>query len=73
MKFALVGALCLAGKAQADAVPGPIGKVLQMIGDLEQKIIAEGGTSQKVYEEHSEFCEDRNKELTFEIKVTFFV
>ena len=66
MKFALVGALSLAGTATA--VPGPIGKVLQMIGDLEQKIIAEGETSQKVYEEHSEFCEDRNKELSFEIK-----
>jgi chromosome segregation ATPase len=39
-----------------------------MIGDLEQKIIAEGAASQKVYEEASEFCEDRNKELTFEVK-----
>jgi chromosome segregation ATPase len=52
----------------ASAVPGPIGKVLEMIGDLEQKIISEGENSQKVYEEHSEFCEDRNKELSFEIK-----
>merc|ERR1719313_1966307 len=39
-----------------------------MISDLEQKIIAEAGVSQKAYEEHSEFCSDRNKELSFEIK-----
>jgi len=67
MKSTALFALFVAG-AKADAVPGPIGKVLSMIGDLEQKIIAEGAVSQKAYEEHSEFCEDRNKELSFEVK-----
>jgi len=46
----------------------PIEKVLQMISDLEAKIIGEGRDAQKVYDEFSEFCEDRSRELGFEIK-----
>merc|ERR1719333_1856812 len=46
----------------------PIQKVLQMIADLEAKIIGEGNDAQKVYDEFAEFCEDRSKELGFEIK-----
>jgi len=59
----------------ASAVPStlasgtdPIEKVIQMISDLEGKIIGEGNDAQKVYDEFSEFCEDRSKELGFEIK-----
>merc|ERR1740138_577548 len=39
-----------------------------MISDLETKIIGEGKDAQKVYDEFSEFCEDRSRELGFEIK-----
>merc|ERR1719159_158486 len=39
-----------------------------MIGDLETKIIGEGTEAQKVYDEFAEFCEDRSKQLQFEIK-----
>merc|ERR1719443_1536873 len=46
----------------------PIEKVLQMISDLESKIIGEGNDAQKVYDEFAEFCEDRSKEVGFEIK-----
>merc|ERR1719454_1368395 len=46
----------------------PIQKVLQMISDLEAKIIGEGKDAQKVYDEFAEFCEDRSKEVGFEIK-----
>jgi len=46
----------------------PIGKVMQMIGDLQSKIIKEGEDSQKTYEEFAEWCEDQSKKLTFEIK-----
>jgi len=53
--------------AHADAVD-PIEKVLQMIGDLQGKIIGEGNDAQKVYDEFSEFCETRSRELEFEIK-----
>jgi hypothetical protein len=46
----------------------PIAKVIQMIADLQAKVQAEGADAQKVYDEFSEFCEDRSKELGFEIK-----
>jgi len=54
--------------AQAASVD-PIEKVLQMIGDLEGKIIGEGNDAQKVYDEFAEFCEDRSRELANEIKI----
>jgi chromosome segregation ATPase len=46
----------------------PIEKVIQMLADLETKVIAEGTDAQKVYDEYSEFCEDRSMALGFEIK-----
>jgi len=46
----------------------PIGKVIQMISDLQVKLMSEGTEAQKVYEEFAEFCEDRSKQLGFEIK-----
>merc|ERR1719158_1251892 len=68
MKLMAVATLVLlAGFAHASSVD-PIEKVLQMIGDLQAKIIGEGNSAQKVYDEFSEFCEDRSRELGFEIK-----
>merc|ERR1719389_1549580 len=46
----------------------PIEKVIQMLGDLQTKIIGEGNDAQKVYDEFAEFCEDRSKNVGFEIK-----
>jgi len=46
----------------------PIAKVIQMVSDLETKIIGEGEESQKVYEEFAEWCEETSKNLKFEIK-----
>merc|ERR1719236_461715 len=46
----------------------PIEKVIQMMSDLETKILAEGTDAQKVYDEFAEFCEDRSKNVGFEIK-----
>merc|ERR1719210_500578 len=46
----------------------PIGKVLQMMSDLQSKIIKEGEDAQKVYSEFAEWCEEQSKELTYEIK-----
>jgi len=65
MKAALFAAL--AGVATAEDA-NPIEKIIQMIGDLETKIIKEGEDAQKVYEEFSEWCEDTSKDLMFEIK-----
>merc|ERR1719262_1591571 len=46
----------------------PIEKVIQMMSDLETKIVGEGNDAQKVYDEFAEFCEDRSKNVGFEIK-----
>merc|ERR1719158_854547 len=68
MKLMAVATLVLlAGFAHASSVD-PIQKVLQMIGDLQAKIQGEGSDAQKVYDEFAEFCEDRSRELQYEIK-----
>lgn len=64
--FPVIALIVLSG-AQAAQVT-PIEKVLAMLGDLESKIIKEGTDAQKVYDEFSEFCEDRSRNLGFEIK-----
>merc|ERR1719333_1496778 len=46
----------------------PIAKVIEMLGDLQQKIIGEGEAAQKVYDEFAEWCEEESKTLQFEIK-----
>mmetsp|Transcript_30692 Transcript_30692/g.48998 ORF Transcript_30692/g.48998 Transcript_30692/m.48998 type:complete len:679 (+) Transcript_30692:65-2101(+) len=54
-------------EVQANKVT-PIEKVMQMLSDLETQIVAEGGDAQKTYNEYAEFCEDRSRQLGFEIK-----
>jgi len=46
----------------------PIGKVVSMISELQATIVKEGELAQKSYEEFSEWCEDRARNLGFEIK-----
>jgi len=48
----------------------PIGKILEMIGELQAKIIDEGKKSQSVYDEFAEWCEDKSKDIGFEIKTS---
>merc|ERR1719156_307371 len=57
----------MTGVAMAGKV-SPIEKVLEMIADLQQKIIGEGEAAQKTYAEFAEWCEDESKNLRFEIK-----
>jgi len=65
MKAALIA---VAATSSMAASVNPIEKVIQMMSDLEQKIIGEGKETQKVYDEFAEWCEDRSKDLGFEIK-----
>jgi len=58
-------ALTAAAHVQADA---PVTKVLSMISDLQATVIKEGEVAQKEYAEFSEWCEDRARNLGFEIK-----
>lgn len=66
MKSVLVPFLCFHGISANEV--NPIEKVIQMMSDLEGKIIGEGKDAQKTYDEFAEWCEDRSKELGFEIK-----
>jgi len=68
---AAVALLCLSWLAPARAgaaAATPIGKVLEMLTALEAKVIKEGEESHKLFAEFSEWCEDRSKNLAFEIK-----
>lgn len=67
MKFSVAALLAfhLAGPAVGTS---PIGKVMQMLSDLQAKVTKEGETAQKIYEEFAEWCEDRAANLGHEIK-----
>lgn len=56
-------AICMAG-----ASASPVSKVLQMLTDLTAKIINEGTEATKVFDDFSEWCEDRAKNVAYEIK-----
>jgi len=60
--------LALFTSACASDEGSPVSKIFQMLGDLEGKIIAEGTEAQKAYDEFTEWCEDRSKNVGFEIK-----
>merc|ERR1719198_190345 len=65
MKCVLIALLLsVAGANEAN----PIEKVVEMVSDLQSKVIAEGQEAQKTYDEYAEWCEDRSTNLGFEIK-----
>merc|ERR1719377_465044 len=70
--LACTAPLAWAGKfasvSQADA--NPIEKVIEMLSELQQKIIKEGEAAQKIYDEFAEWCEEESKNLQFEIKTS---
>lgn len=68
-KFAVAAvALGSAGVAATDVGASPITKIVQLISDLQSKVVKEGHTAHKVYADYAEWCEDRARELTHEIK-----
>merc|ERR1719181_2689854 len=74
--FALVGFLAvglapvMAGKevAAANSKANPIEKVLELISNLQAKVVGEGEEAASMYEEFAEWCEDEAKQKQFEIK-----
>jgi len=46
----------------------PITKVIQLMSDMQTKIIGEGEEAHAIYTEFAEMCEERSKSLSFEIK-----
>merc|ERR1719310_65514 len=71
MRLAIVLSVlaCAASPAQASqADTNPISKVIEMLSELQQKIIGEGQVAQKIFDEFTEWCEEESKNLGFEIK-----
>merc|ERR1719321_1282588 len=63
--------LCMAWATQSAVVAeqdNPIAKVIEMLSDLQQKIIKEGEAAQKEYDDFSEWCEEAARNLQYEIK-----
>jgi hypothetical protein len=58
----LIAVLTLASAAS------PISKVLQLLGELQQKVLKEGEAEQKQYEAFAEWCEDSAVAKQYEIK-----
>jgi len=57
----------LASGSTASAV-NPISKVLELISGMHTKVIAEGEAAHKAYAEYAEWCDDRHRQVGFEIK-----
>jgi len=64
--FFVLPAAVMANAAGTEA--NPVEKVIEMLGDLQQKILGEGKAAQAVYDEFAEWCEEESKTLQFEIK-----
>jgi DNA repair exonuclease SbcCD ATPase subunit len=58
---ALVGGAC-------GSESTPIVKVLELLSNLQGKVTAEGEAAKKTYDEFAAYCEDRSKDLNFDIK-----
>merc|ERR1719440_2334535 len=50
------------------AKANPIEKVIELLSNLQAKVVSEGEDAQKLYEEFAEWCEDEAKQKQFEIK-----
>jgi len=59
--------LCAYASAVTISV-SPIEKVLQLLGDLQAKVIKDGEGQQKIYEEFTDWCKATAKETQFELK-----
>jgi predicted RNase H-like nuclease (RuvC/YqgF family) len=66
MAVVLIMAALASGVSASQA--SPIEKIIEMVSDLQAKVISEGEDAQKTYDEYAEFCEDRSTSLGFEIK-----
>jgi len=69
-RAAFLAAACLAlcarrGRAEE---ANPLRKVIELIGGLQQQVIGQGEETQRLYSEVAGACEDRSRQLHFEIK-----
>jgi len=66
--FCLAVTLATSSATVSSSQTNPLEKVVEMMSDLQQKIIGEGKAAQQVYDEFAEWCEEQSKELGFTIK-----
>jgi hypothetical protein len=66
--MAMLTLLASVALVQSRQEVSPVSKVMGMLADLQAKIVKEGEAAQKTYDEFSEWCEDRSKNVGFEIK-----
>jgi len=62
--FLIFSSACSSALAAGDA-GSPIAKILQLLSDIQTKIITEGEAGQKAYAEYAGWCEDRSREIAF--------
>jgi hypothetical protein len=67
MAHIVLGTLALSVSVSA-VQTNPIGKVLELLSNLESKITAEGEEAQKMHDEMTAWCHDRGMRLGFDIK-----
>jgi len=68
MKSTMLVLLALVASPASASQANPIEKILEMIGELQGKVIGEGKDAQKEYDAYAEWCSDKSTELGFEIK-----
>jgi len=66
--FCFAVTLATSSATVSSSKTNPLEKVIEMMSDLQQKIIGEGQAAQKVYDEFAEWCEEESKSLGFSIK-----
>jgi len=64
----VLGAAPAVATASDTTTASPIAKVIELLAGLQSKIIGEGEAAQKEYDEYAEWCEDRSKNVDYEIK-----
>mmetsp|Transcript_171513 Transcript_171513/g.549737 ORF Transcript_171513/g.549737 Transcript_171513/m.549737 type:complete len:689 (+) Transcript_171513:67-2133(+) len=62
--FLIFSSACSSALAAGDA-GSPIAKILQLLSDIQTKVITEGEAGQKAYAEYAGWCEDRSREIAF--------
>merc|ERR1719379_2756180 len=68
LAFALSAPLSQAANTKSNTKVNSIEKVIEMLSELQQKIIKEGEAASKTYDEFAEWCEEESKNLGFAIK-----
>eukprot|EP00930_Biecheleria_cincta_P086456 TRINITY_DN75739_c0_g1_i1.p1 TRINITY_DN75739_c0_g1~~TRINITY_DN75739_c0_g1_i1.p1 ORF type:complete len:678 (+),score=214.36 TRINITY_DN75739_c0_g1_i1:73-2106(+) len=62
--------LLLAGALGAFATPGPISKVLKLLGEMEEKTKRQGQEADAAFKEADEFCDRRSDDIRYSIRTT---